>query len=192
LTVTDFPSVDGPVAEETGGFAHALSIVLAHEGGLVDDPADPGGITNFGVSIRFAGSVNLDLDGDGWTTGEDIRALTRAAAAVIYHDHFWAPLQCAAMPPAVALMVFDGAVNQGRRTTARRLQRAAGAIDDGHVGPNTLRAIGQWSGRHTALVDDIAARRARRYAQTANFERYGLGWMRRLMTTHGYALALIA
>ena len=171
-------------------FEHVLSAVLAHEGGLADDPRDPGGITNFGISIRFAGSVNLDIDGDGRTTGADIRALTREQAAELYFDHFWRPLRCAEMPPGVALMVFDGGVNQGRRTIARRLQRAAGSVDDGIIGRNTLRAIRSWDGRYGDLVGEVAARRARRYAQTRNFERYGLGWMRRLMAVHGKALSL--
>lgn len=178
---------DFPAAEFAVAFEHALSVVLAHEGGLVDDPRDPGGITNFGISIKFAGSVNLDIDGDGRTTGEDIRALTRGQAAELYFTHFWRPLRCDAMPPGLALLVFDGGVNQGRRTMARRLQRAVHAIDDGIVGPNTLRAVSSWNGRYGDLIDEVAARRGRRYAQTRNFDRYGLGWMRRLMAVHGKA-----
>jgi len=182
---------DFPAAVFTGAFEQALSAVLAHEGGLADDPADPGGITNFSISIKFAGSVNLDIDGDGRTTGEDIRALTREQAAELYFDHFWRPLRCAEMTPGVALIVFDGGVNQGQRTIARRLQRAAGAIDDGIIGRNTLRAIRSWDGRYGDLVNEVAARRARRYAQTRNFDRYGLGWMRRLMDVHAKAVATL-
>lgn len=178
-----------PAAEFAGAFEQALSVILAHEGGLADDPHDPGGITNFGISIKFAGSVNLDIDGDGRTTGADIRALTRGHAAELYFDHFWRPLRCAEMPASVALIVFDGGVNQGRRTIARRVQRAAGAVDDGIIGRNTLRAVRAWEGRYGSLAGEIAARRARRYAQTRNFDRYGLGWMRRLMDMHAKALA---
>jgi len=162
-------------------FDSALSIVLAHEGGLADDPADPGGITNFGISIRFAGSVNLDIDGDGKTTGEDIKALTLADASGLYHEHFWRPLRCAEMPPGVALMVFDGGVNQGRTAMAKRLQRAVGATDDGVIGPKTLAALDRHHNDYAGLINEVAARRGRRYAQTRNFDRYGLGWMRRLM-----------
>jgi lysozyme family protein len=171
-------------------FDHVLSIVLAHEGGLVDDPHDPGGITNFGISIKFAGSVNLDIDGDGKTTGEDIRALTLADASELYLDHFWRPLRCAEMPPGVALMVFDGGVNQGRTAMAKRLQRAVGAADDGVIGPKTLAALDRHHNDYAGLINEVAARRGRRYAQTRNFDRYGLGWMRRLMAVHGRALSL--
>ena len=178
------------MADYSAVFEHSLSIVLAHEGGLADDPRDPGGITSLGISIRFAGSVNLDIDGDGRTTGADIRALTREQAAELYFDHFWQPLRCAEIAPGIALTVFDGGVNQGRRTVARRLQRAVRAIDDGIIGRNTLRAVRSWDGRYGDLIDEVAARRARRYAQTRNFDRYGLGWMRRLMDVHGKALSL--
>lgn len=178
------------MANHGAAFEYALSVVLSHEGGLVDDPRDPGGITNFGISIRFAGSVSLDIDSDGQTTDDDIRALTRAQAAELYFNHFWRPLRCVEMPASVALIVFDGGVNQGRRTMARRLQRAVGVVDDGIIGRNTLRAIRTWEGRQTELIDDIAARRGRRYAQTPNFDRFGLGWMRRLMQVHGEARSL--
>jgi len=173
-------------------FERALSFVLAHEGGLAEDPNDPGGVTNFGISVRFAGSVQLDVDGDGRTSGEDIRALTREQATKLYFEHFWQPLRCAEMPAGVALIVFDGGVNQGQRAIARLVQRAAGASDDGVIGRKTLRAIRLWDGRYADLVDEIAARRARRYAQTWKFERYGLGWMRRLMGAHGTARSLTA
>ena len=172
------------------GFERALAVVLALEGGLADDAGDPGGLTKFGISLRFAGSLGFDADGDGRTTGEDIRALTRDQAAALYGEHFWRPLRCADMPAGLALIVFDGGVNQGRRAIARLLQRAAGAVDDGIVGAGTLRAVGAWHSRPDDLIDEIAARRARRYAQTRNFERYGLGWMRRLMRVHGEARSL--
>lgn len=171
-------------------FERAVSVVLEKEGGFVDDPRDPGGITNFGISIKFAGSVNLDIDGDGKTTGEDIRALTREQAVELYRKHFWLPLRCHDLgDPGLALMVFDGGVNQGVRTVAKRLQRAAGAADDGIVGPQTIKAVKKWERVYPALITEVAARRGRRYGQTRNFDRFGLGWMRRLMDIHAKALA---
>ena len=180
------------MADLGASFERALSIILVHEGGLSDDPRDPGGVTNFGISIRFAGSVGFDVDGDGRTTGEDIRALTQEHAASLHFDHFWKPLHCADMSAGVALIVFDGGVNQGRATIARLLQRAIGVTDDSVVGRNTLHAVGSWAGRIDDLIDDVAARRACRYARTRNFERYGRGWMRRLMHVHGEARSLVA
>lgn len=170
-------------------FERAFDIVLHHEGGLSDDPRDPGGITKFGISIRFAGSVNLDIDGDGRTTGEDIRALTRARAAQLYREHFWLALACDKIDHfGLALMVFDGGVNQGVGTIARRLQRSVGAVDDGKIGPMTLATIARHANDYPSIINDLAARRGKRYAETRNFDRYGLGWMRRLMKIHATAI----
>ncbi len=171
-------------------FERAVSIVLTHEGGYVDDPRDPGGVTKYGISIKFAGSVNLDIDGDGETTGEDIRALTRTQAVELYREHFWKPLRCAELGhPGLALIVFDGGVNHGVRTMARRLQRSAGSTADAVIGPKTIEAVKNWSQHYPALIDEVAARRAKLYALTSNFDRYGLGWMRRLMDIHNKALS---
>lgn len=171
-------------------FERALAIVLRLEGVLSDDPDDPGGLTKHGVSIRFAGSIGLDLDGDGDTDAADMRALTRAAAAELYRDHFWNRLNCDALPYGLALALFDAGVNQGPRPAARLLQRAAGAVADGFIGPITIAAVTRATGRH-ALLDDFLARRAKRYAATANFGRYGRGWMRRLFVIHRSADAAL-
>jgi len=171
-------------------YERAVAVILMWEGGGVFhwDKHDSGGATKYGISLKFAGSINLDLDGDGKTTNEDIRALTRRDAVELYRKHFWLKLNCHEMPPGLALMVFDGAVNQGRHTIAKRLQRVVGATEDGIVGKDTLGAMKTWSDFYPKLIDEVAARRMRRYAQTRNFKRYGLGWCRRLMDVHSKAI----
>lgn len=171
-------------------FSDIAAIVLDLEGAYVDDPNDPGGPTNFGISLRFAGSIGLDLDGDGQTTNHDILALTREIAIDAYRKHFYEKLRCDDYDdPGVALMVFDGGVNQGVRTMAKILQMAARATPDGAVGPKTVGAVSRWSKNYSGLIDEMAARRALRYCATRNRKIYGLGWMRRLMTVHTKATA---
>ena len=148
------------VAEYDTSFERALPVVLFHEGGLSDDPSDPGGITKFGVSVRFAGSVGIDINGNGRTTGEDIRALTVDQATRLYFNYFWRPLRCTELPPGVALIVFDGGVNQGRAAIAKLLQRAVGVAADGIIGRDTLHAVALWNDKLGDLVDEVAARRA--------------------------------
>lgn len=172
-------------------YERAVSIVLLHEGGgrFHWDGYDPGGPTKHGISMRFAGSIGLDTDGDGETTNADIEALTRRDAVGIYEKHFWRPLRCPDLDDAgLALMVFDGGVNQGTAAIAKILQEAAGADPDGKIGPKTIAAVEQWGDHYPALIDEVAARRALRYARTRNFKRYGLGWMRRLMDVHRKAV----
>ena len=81
-------------------FDQALAFVLLREGGLVDDPADPGGLTNFGISQRAHPDV-------------DVRHLTREGAAVIYRTAYWEAAGCDQLTPGMALVVFDSAVNCG-------------------------------------------------------------------------------
>jgi len=172
----------------------ALEFVLAHEGGLVDNPADPGGVTKWGISIRFAGSIGLDLDGDGRTTAADIVAMTPETAAGLYRLHFWDKIAGNKLDQAgaggLAFIAFDCAVNQGPRPAARILQRIAGAVPDGLVGPKTIAAAGRISDPGAALAR-YAAKRGKRYATTANVETFGEGWFRRLIECHAAAAALI-
>lgn len=81
-------------------FDTALAFVLAREGGLVDNPNDPGGLTNLGISQRQYPNV-------------DIRHLTVAQAGALYRRDYWLPAGCDRLPDAPALVVFDSAVNCG-------------------------------------------------------------------------------
>lgn len=149
-----------------GRFEPCVAVIIALEGGdrLVDDPADPGGVTRWGISQRAHPDV-------------DVRALTREQAQQIYRRAYWDPMRCDELPPPLDLAVFDAAVNQGRAAAARMLQEALGVTIDGIIGAQTIaaaRRAGLW---HVARFMTL---RALRYARTANFERYGTGWYTRL------------
>jgi lysozyme family protein len=136
-------------------FQHAVVIVLRHEGGFVDDPADPGGATNFGISLRLArqlgdldgdGELDLDLDGDGDVDADDIRKLSREQAIGIYRSQWWEKYRYWLLPQAAAVKTFDLSVNMGSRQAHLCLQRAlraAGLIlaEDGVLGPKTVTAV---------------------------------------------------
>jgi lysozyme family protein len=172
-------------------FARAVACVLRHEGGLSDDAADPGGVTNFGISIRFAGSVKLDLNGDGATTRADILAMDRATAERLYRRHFWEPLRAGELPGGLGYAVFDAAVNQGVGAAARLLQRSLRMREDGTIGPATLAAAARRGNDLAGLVAEFMAQRNTRYARLA-IERapargFLLGWYRRTAEVHATA-----
>lgn len=108
-------------------FERALEFTLQFEGGYVNDPADRGGETNFGISKRAHPTV-------------DIKNLTREGASTIYFVHYWRKIGGESLAPATATAVFDFAVNSGVPRASRALQRAIGTRADGDVGPNTLQA----------------------------------------------------
>ena len=118
-------------------FDRAIAIVLAHEGGLVDDPADPGGLTNFG----FAENENRDL------TPSAIRSMTRDQAVIRYRDRFWAPYRWRDLPDPIAIKTFDISIDQGAAPAIKNLQRAVRSADgvvleeDGVLGDRTVEAV---------------------------------------------------
>ncbi|AZU05161.1 hypothetical protein X907_2650 [Glycocaulis alkaliphilus] len=157
-------------------FAQALAHVLLHEGGYVDHPEDPGGATNFGITL-----ATLQSWRGRSVTKADVRALTKGEAGEIYKARYWDSCRCDELPGPVAFIVFDAAVNHGVGRAVRLLQEAVGVASDGRIGPVTIAAVA--SARPAALVTEIAARRMVLYASLAHFRTFGLGWSRRLMGT---------
>jgi len=103
----------------------------SHEGGYVNNPADPGGETKYGISKRSYPE-------------EDIPNLTLDRAKQLYARDFWCPAGCDALPDMLKFEMFDLAVNtsaRGKPTTAiKMLQNAVGSVPDGILGPKTLQA----------------------------------------------------
>jgi lysozyme family protein len=156
-------------------FDAALAFVLEHEGGdkITDDPRDPGGLTRYGICQRSY-------------PGLDIRNLTRADAAAIYARDYWQASRCDKLPPTIAFMHFDCSVNQGVGAAAKLLQEALGVIPDGKIGPNTIAAA--LMAKPIPILIEYAARRGKRYADNPNFDRFGLGWLRRLSACLAHSL----
>jgi len=179
-------------------FDQAVAFVLAHEGGFVDHAADPGGATNFGVSLRFAlADLAKDADGDGWLDGDldhdgdidadDIRRMSAADAAEIYRRHWWDRYGYGRIADlAVAAKVFDLAVNMGSKQAHKCLQRAIAACwcplqVDGVLGVQTIQFANQ--AQPDALLSALKDAAAGFYRdliaakpQLAVFER---GWLNR-------------
>jgi len=123
-------------------FDYCASLVLGHEGGLVDDPADKGGRTNLGVTqgtLTSARAAIPDLP-------EKVDDLTRGQALAIYKALYWDKAKCDALAKPVDFLVFDAAINCGVGGAAKQLQRAlvrlgANIRDDGAIGPLTMSAF---------------------------------------------------
>ena len=117
--------------------------IVAREGGYVNDPDDPGGATNFGVTIGTMRRLGLDLTGDGAVSVADVKALTRADAERIFVEHYFKRPGISRLPEVVQASVFDMYVNAGANAV-RILQRLLGAFGhpvavDGALGPQTER-----------------------------------------------------
>lgn len=169
-------------------FDAAMDFVARWEGGFVDHPRDPGGATNLGVTQRVYDRHRRDQ-------GKPVRSVREIAeleADQIYNQRYWLTAKCDHLPGPLAVIVFDCAVNQGPGIARRLLQVSAGAKADGKIGPLTLARVQlQWVGNPAALIVELCARRALRYAGTRNRDVFGLGWFRRLCDCERAALDLM-
>ncbi len=182
-------AADPPMIRRPDRFALSLKVVRRWEGGLVDHPSDPGGITKWGISLRFLRSVGIDINGDGVIDGKDIRSLTEKQVKKVYHDHFWSKCYCDFLPAGVDLAAFDCGVNQGPGRAKRLLQKALKVKVDGKVGPITLAAANKAD--PVELLGEFMVRRALHYSGLLNMMIFGLGWFRRLFDIHRCALAVL-
>jgi len=164
-------------------FEACLPIILASEGGFVDDPTDPGGATNLGITLATL---------CGWlgrsASVAEVEALTPAAVAPIYRARYWNPAHAGDCPTGVDLMVFDEAVNQGVGRALASLQAALGVAADGAFGSATQAALA--AADPARLIRAIAASREAHYRALPTFPRFGRGWLARLERTTGLALQM--
>ena len=192
-SVTDANEKDD---ESSSHFDKAILITLKHEGGFVNDPVDPGGATNWGVSIRFLktagdgdgdGFLDGDIDHDGDIDVDDIKNMTVDQARKIYRIHFWDKYDYDKIVDfTVAARLFDMTVNMGAKQAGKIIQRALNncgqeLVVDGKVGKNTFAAINCTNPE--ILMAEIRQEHAQFYinliAAKPQFEKYRKGWLRR-------------
>lgn len=165
-------------------FDAALAFTFQWEGSYSNDPRDPGGATNHGITLKTL----ADWRGTACTPA-DVQALTQDEAGAIYRARYWDAVQGDSLAPGVDLMVFDHAVNAGPGRSARLLQGAVSTTMDGMIGPATLAAASAVD--PTVLVDRLAAAQEVSYRATPNFDVYGRGWLNRLAARKAAALEMI-
>ncbi len=118
--------------------------IVAREGGFVNDPDDPGGATNHGVTIHTMRRLGLDITGDGRVSVEDVKRLTATKAVDIFIEYYHRRPGLGALPDALQPSVFDMYVNAGTNAVKvlQRLLTDMGfpADPDGAIGAQTIRA----------------------------------------------------
>jgi lysozyme family protein len=169
-------------------FDICVAFTLRQEGGYVEDPADPGGATNMGITL----ATYREWSDDPHLGGLQVKNMPAKTASVIYRSLYWNPLRADALPPGVDLSVFDMGVNAGIWRSARLLQQALGFTGDevdGSIGPQTLAAADRFDAR--TVVNNLADRQTAYYRSLANFPIFGAGWLRRTKARRDAALAMI-
>lgn len=168
-------------------FTNALTALLApdREGGFSNDPRDPGGMTNRGVTRRvWSEWVGHDA------TEQEMRDLTIPAVTPLYKRKYWDRVNGDDLPSGLDFTVFDFAVNSGTGRAAKTLQGCLGVTVDGAIGQNTIAAAG--AADHRVLIGAYGTARLKFLMSLPTWETYKNGWSRRVYEVTEEAQALAA
>jgi len=166
-------------------FDAALKAILHHEGGFVNHPSDPGGMTNLGVTKKvWEEWVGHEVD------EKAMRALTPELVGPMYKAKYWDKIKGDDLPEGVDYAVFDAAVNSGPGRAAKWLQSCVGVEPDGGIGPKTLAAVAAFDPKE--LVEDYAKRRLSFLMDLPHWGTFGKGWGRRVAEVQSTASSMTA
>jgi len=166
-------------------FQRALSLVLKHEGGWSDHPADPGGATMKGVTL-----ANFRRFVKPGATKDDLRKITDEQVATVYRRFYWDAVAGAELPGGIDYAVFDFAVNSGPDRAAKYLQGIVGAKQDGKIGPATLKAIRDMM--RATVINDLCDKRMTFLKGLKTWPTFGKGWTSRVSAVRAEALKMAA
>ncbi len=168
-------------------FTTALSALLqpGREGGFSNNPADPGGMTNLGVTKRvWEAWVGHPVSEDA------MRALTPDVVAPLYKLRYWDRVSGDALPKGVDYAVFDCAVNSGPGRATKFLQQVVNETQDGIIGPRTLAAVA--SANPEKLIAAYNVARLAFMQELPTWETFKGGWSRRVVEVTGEATSMAA
>ena len=164
-------------------YAECLRRVLLSEGGYTNDPRDPGGPTNWGITLADA-RVHWKPD----ATAEDVRNMPRSVAEAIYKAEYWDALSCDALPSGEDYAVFDYAVNSGVGRAGRVLRATIGLpTNTWRVDVTVLARLSNPRVDPVRVVDAICGERLRFLHALPTWPAFGGGWGRRVASVKAYS-----
>jgi lysozyme family protein len=161
----------------------SLARVLAHEGGYTNHHADPGGPTNFGITI--ADYRHYVKPG---ATAADVRAMKLDEAKTVYRTKYWNALRCDELPAGIDYAVFDYGVNSGVARSGRVLRRRLDLPYGGIVTDEVI--AGARSANAQSLIIFICDERLRFLQSLKTWSVFGKGWGRRVVEVKTAALSM--
>ncbi len=165
-------------------YAQALDALLIHEGGYSNHPADPGGPTNWGITLNDARRY---WKGDA--SADDVRQMPQNVARKIYRERYWNALRCDELPAGVDYAVFDYGVNSGIGRAGKVLRRVLDLPDNtSTVTDDVIEAAN--AADAPRMVSTICAERMAFLKNLRTFPVFGRGWTRRVKSVEATALAM--
>jgi len=150
-----------------------FDLVIVNEGGYVDNPADPGGATNWGctkaVWEQYIGHE---------VSKKDIRNLTKEDVKPLYKRNYWDAIHGDALPSGLDYCLFDCAINSGVGRATKFIQEIVGVFADGAIGNNTVTAINQMN--TVTMINEFSDKRQAFLETLKTFPVFGKGWTKRV------------
>lgn len=163
----------------------SLDLILKSEGGYVDNPADPGGRTNLGVTQKTW---------ESWvgrpSNEKEMRGLTISDVAPLYKKKYWDAICGDDLPSGVDYIVFDFAVNAGTGRSAKTLQSVVGTVLDGSIGKVTIAEINNTPVQ--TIIDRFSVLKEEFYKGLSTFPTFGKGWLARVDRVQKEATSMVA
>lgn len=189
-------------------FPIAHKFTAQWEGGLSDHPADRGGLTAYGASVKFVKGIANTQPGRYFlhqigvrlsVTTESMRQITADQAASMFKYKVWSPLGLDAIPLRPAICLYDMAVNSGPSASVRTAQRGYNRCvlhgvklaEDGILGPLTRKALSQDTDAIINAMLDMRVAFVEAIARNDESQRAFLeGWLNRINGLRSYVMGL--
>jgi lysozyme family protein len=159
--------------------------MLKSEGGFVNHPSDPGGMTNLGVT-KATWENWIDHASDE----AEMRALTPEQVEPLYKQRYWDAVRGDDLPVGLDYLMFDFGVNAGPGRAIRVLQSAVGVNPDGGFGPMTFAAVQAIN--PVELIEKFSQAKEDFYRSLAQFPTFGKGWLNRVADVKVKANSMLA
>ena len=164
-------------------FDKCLKMLLHHEGGFVNHPRDPGGMTNLGVTRTVY---------EKWVgrkvSEQEMKDLKTEDVAPLYKQKYWDRCKCDELPSGLDWSVFDWAVNSGVSRSSKAIQQIVKVTEDGVIGPVTIKKILEHDPND--IIMSFADIRADFYIGLSTFDTFGKGWLNRNNKTRQISLTM--
>jgi lysozyme family protein len=174
-------------------FTQAFQLTIAHEGGYVNDPDDPGGETYKGVArkihSKWDGWQEIDMlkRMPGFPANLDKDAELQGAIADFYRINFWDRVKGDNITDQkVAESIFDFAVNAGVGTSASLAQMVVETKADGVIGQESIAKINAFDTDHFLAAFTVAkiARYVSIVKKRPTSRKYFYGWVLRALNSN--------
>ena len=162
----------------------SFELMLQSEGGFVNHPKDPGGMTNLGVTkATWENWIGRQSD------EAEMRGLTPEKVEPMYKKKYWDAVRGDELKVGIDYLMFDFAVNAGAGRAIKTLQTAIGVPVDGGFGPVTMAAMKSFE--PVKLIEQFSQAKEDFYRGLMQFQIFGQGWLNRVAKVKAEALKMV-